>query len=381
MIVAAGRGTRVGAGRAKQYLPLAGEPMLRHAVRAFLGHPGIAGVRVVIHADDRAVYDTAVAGLDLAGPVTGGAERQDSVRAGLESLVEFAPTEVLIHDAARPLVEPALIDRCLAALKQHAAVLPVLAVADSLKRLDGDSVACDIDRAGLYRAQTPQGFRFATILDAHRRAAGGHHTDDASVAAAAGIAVHTVAGSERAFKVTTAEDLARAGRELGAGMADIRVGQGFDVHAFEAGDRVYLCGVEIPHEAALKGHSDADVGLHALTDALLGAIGDGDIGSHFLPSDPQWRGVASDRFLRHAGERVRAAGARITAVDVTLICEAPKVGPHREAMRARIADILGLEVGRVSVKATTTERLGFTGRREGIAAQALATVAFDGPAR
>lgn len=380
LVVAAGRGSRFGAGAPKQYTRLGGRPILSHALARLAAHPAIGAVRAVIHRDDAAAYAEAAAGLDLLPPVHGGAERQDSVRLGLESLAELAPRWVLIHDAARPLLPAAVIDRLLKALRTAPAALPVLPVADTLKRGAAGRVSETVAREDLYRAQTPQAFAFAEILAAHRAAAGQALTDDAAVAEAAGLPVALVEGAPELMKITSAGDLAEAARWLGveagepATRPEVRLGQGFDVHRFGPGDAVMLCGVSIPHAQALAGHSDADVGLHALTDAVLGALADGDIGSHFPPSDPTWRGADSARFLRHAGTLVAARGGRILHCDVTLICEAPKVGPHREAMRARIAEVLGIDVGRVSVKATTTEKLGFTGRREGIAAQAAATV-------
>src|SRR6185437_1357735 len=337
-------------------------------------HPAVAAVRVIIHPDDRAHYDAATAGLGLMPPVDGGAQRQDSVRNGLESLADAAPELVLIHDGARPFLDRPVIDRVLTGLGAHQGAIAALPVRDTVKRGDGGRVAATIDRSALWRAQTPQGFHYGPIVAAHRAAAGAELSDDAAVAERAGIDVALVEGSEDNFKVTTMDDLARAERLLAARNGDIRTGQGFDVHVFGPGDHVWLCGVAVPHDRGLVGHSDADVGLHALTDAVLGAIGAGDIGMHFPPSDPQWRGVPSHRFLRHAADLVAAAGGGIAHVDVTVICERPKVGPHRAAMTARIADILALAPTRVSVKATTTERLGFTGRGEGIAAQAVATI-------
>jgi 2-C-methyl-D-erythritol 4-phosphate cytidylyltransferase/2-C-methyl-D-erythritol 2,4-cyclodiphosphate synthase len=374
LVVAAGRGTRLGAPLPKQYLPLGGVAVLRRSVKALLSHPAIGGVRVVIHPDDRALYDAAVAGLDLLPPVAGGAQRQDSVRNGIESLGGAAPDLVLIHDGARPFLGAAVIDRVLAALAGQPGAIAALPIRDTVKRGGGDGIAATLDRAGLWRAQTPQGFRYDAIRAAHAAAAGLELSDDAAVAERAGLGVALVEGDEDNFKVTTMADLARAERHLAAGLGDIRTGQGFDVHAFGPGDRVVLCGVELAHSHGLVGHSDADVGLHALTDALLGALGAGDIGQHFPPSDPAWRGAPSHRFLRHAADLVATAGGIIAHADVTLICERPKIGPHRAAMVARIAEILGIAPSRVSVKATTTEKLGFTGREEGIAAQAIATV-------
>lgn len=372
LIVAAGRGQRFGADAPKQYALLAGKPLLRHAAAAFAAHPRIDRVLVVIHADDRALYDEAVLDLDILPPVTGGATRQASVLAGLEALAADPPARVLIHDAARPLVSGALIDRVLAALDTASGALPALPVVDSLRRTEAGRVTGQVDRHGLVAAQTPQGFHFDAILAAHRQAEDGQ-TDDVAVALAAGLEVVEVAGEEGNFKVTTAADLARAERALKPSWVT-RVGTGYDVHRFGPGDHVTLCGVRVAHDAALVGHSDADVGLHALTDAILGAIGAGDIGQHFPPSDPQWRGASSDRFLRHAIGEVGRRGGRLDHLDLTLVCERPKVGPHGDAMRAAVAEICGLSPDAVSIKATTTEGLGFTGRREGIAAMATATV-------
>lgn len=376
LIVAAGSGTRFGGELPKQYLPLAGRAVLRHSAETFVRHAAISGVRVVISSEHRALYDTATAGLGLLPPVVGGANRQDSVRNGLESLAELQPACVLIHDAARPFLSPAIIDRTLTALADTPGAIVAIPVTDTVKRGRDGRVGETVDRSGLWRAQTPQAFRFVDILAAHRAAEGAAMTDDAAVAEAAGLPMKLVMGADDNFKITTAEDLRRAERLLAPGASEFRTGAGYDVHRFAAGDGVTLCGVRIAHDQGLEGHSDADAGLHALTDAILGAIGAGDIGSHFPPSDPQWRGVDSATFLVHAAGLVAGKGGRITHVDVTLICERPKIAPHRAAMVTRIAGILGLEEHRVSVKATTTEGLGFTGRREGIAAQAVATVAL-----
>lgn len=376
LVVAAGRGNRFGRGVPKQYRPLSGQPLLRRSVAPLLAHPLIDGVRVIVHPDDTDTYRVAVGDLPLLSPVFGAATRQGSALCGLESLAPAPPRNVLIHDAARPLVSAALLDRILAALDRREGAIPALPVVDTLKRgSDGAAplIVGTQDRAGLWRAQTPQGFRYAALLAAHRAAAGQDLTDDAAVAEAAGLSVELVPGDEDNLKVTTEDDVFRAERIL-AGGRETRTATGFDVHRFCPGDHVMLCGVSVPHDHALLGHSDADVGLHALTDALLGAIGEGDIGSHFPPSDPRWRGAPSELFLRHAAALIAAAGGRIVNVDVTLICERPKVGAHRAAMRARIAELLDLSVARISVKATTTEELGFTGRREGIAAQAAVSV-------
>ena len=390
LIVAAGRGARLdaegtpGTPSPKQYTPLCGRPMLSHAVAAFQNAPGVAAVRVVIHPDDRALYDEAVGHMGLLDPVQGGATRQDSVRLGLESLAGEDYETVLIHDAARPLVDGALIARTMEALATHPGAVPALAVTDSLKRGAGGIIADAVDRTGLWRAQTPQGFSFPTILEAHRKAAAlgpGAHTDDAAVAAAAGIEVALVAGAEDNFKITTRQDFTRAERLL-AGGAEYRTGQGFDVHAFgpEGSGPVRLCGIDLPHERGLKGHSDADAGLHAVTDALLGALAEGDIGSHFPPTNAAWKDADSATFLGHALGLLEARGGTIIHLDVTIICEYPKIAPHSEPMRARVAAILGLSLDRISIKATTTEKLGALGHGEGIAAQAVATICLKRPA-
>ena len=370
LIMAAGRGTRLGGADPKQYRPLGGKSLLRRSFDCLRTHPKVTIVRCVIGLEDGAF----VAREPEMQTVVGGDTRQESVRRGLESLQGDQPDAVLIHDAARPFVDAATIDRVLAMLIEAPGAVPALPVVDSLRQVADGRMVGAVARDGLWRTQTPQGFRYPEILAAHRGARGIGLTDDAEVAMRAGLEVRVVAGSEDNFKITTAEDLARAERLIGHGLDDVRVGSGFDVHRFGPGDAVTLCGVAVPHDAGLVGHSDADVGLHALTDALLGALGAGDIGQHFPPSDPRWRGQASELFLCHAAGLVAARHGRIAHVDVTLLCEAPKIAPHREAMRGRIAEILGLEPGRVSVKATTTERLGFLGRGEGVAAQATATV-------
>jgi 2-C-methyl-D-erythritol 4-phosphate cytidylyltransferase/2-C-methyl-D-erythritol 2,4-cyclodiphosphate synthase len=378
IIVAGGRGVRARGGLPKQYRQLGGQPLLRRTIACFARHPSVDALRVVIHPDDAGLYAESAAGFDLLPPVHGGAQRQDSSRNGLESLSDLNPVNVLIHDAARPFADEGTIQRVIDTLSDETpAALAAIPVSDTLKRADeADRVAGTVDRTRLWRAQTPQGFRYAAILAAHRSQAGRDLTDDAAVAEAAGLPVKLVPGSPDNIKVTMPEDFSRAERFLAAQAAagEYRTAAGFDVHPFEPGDHVMLCGVRVPHSHGLAGHSDSDVGLHALTDALLGCIGAGDIGSHFPPSDPQWRGVDSAVFLAHAAQLVANAGAVLRHVDVTLICEAPKVGPHREVMRARLAEILGISIDRVSVKATTTDGLGFLGRREGIAAQAAATV-------
>lgn len=373
LVVAAGRGRRLGGDIPKQYLDLAGRPVLRHSLAAFATNPQIAAVRAVIHPDDADLYAAAAQGLAILPPVHGGETRQDSVRLGLESLAELAPDLVLIHDGARPFVDGGTIHRVIAALSRHPGAIPGVPVADTLKRASGGLVGETVDRNGLWRAQTPQGFRYADILAAHRAVIGHELTDDAAVAERAGQTVEMVPGAEENFKITTNADLDRA-RRLFDGAGEVRMATGFDVHRFAPGTGVWLGGVLVPHDATLEGHSDADVALHALTDAILGAISAGDIGHHFPPSDARWKGAESHVFLAHAGSLVAALGGRIQHLDLTILCERPKIGPHRAAMQARIAEILGLRHDRVSVKATTTEGLGFTGRREGIAAQAAATV-------
>ncbi len=376
IIVAAGRGTRAGSGLPKQWRHVAGATVAQHSVAAFRDHLRITRCLLVIHPDDRALAST-IKDVDL---VHGGATRDASVRAGLEALADNAPDLVLIHDVARPLVSADVIDGVIDALAQRDAAAPALPVTDALWRGADGIVAGTQSREGLYRAQTPQGFRFAPILAAHRAHSGGA-ADDVEVARLAGLDVAITMGDEINLKITTPGDFARAERlirdKLKEPAMDIRMGNGFDVHAFEDGDHVILCGVRIPHDRKLKGHSDADVGMHALTDAIYGALADGDIGQHFPPSDPQWKGAESDIFLRHAINLAASRGYRLSNADVTLICEQPKIGPHAAAMRAALAGIMEIDVDRVSVKATTSERLGFTGRSEGIAALTSATLIKD----
>lgn len=380
LIVAAGRGSRFGGPLPKQYALLGGQPVLRRTIAVFRTAPEIDRVLVVIAPGDAPHYEAATAGLGLPNPILGGASRQQSVLHGLEALAATPPDLVAIHDAARPFVRPADIEACLAAASSEGVDGAVLGIplADTLKRVgDGNAVTATVPRQGLWRAQTPQVFRFGPLLAAHRAAASlgavetTALTDDAAVAERAGLKVVMVAGGEDNRKITTVED-------LGTMHMETRTALGFDVHGFAPGNAVMLGGVAVPHSQALAGHSDADVTLHALTDAVLGTIGAGDIGKHFPPSDPQWRGASSDRFLRHAVDLVTARGGRVVHLDVTIVCEAPKVGPHRAAMVNSIARIAGVSADRVSVKATTTEGLGFTGRREGIAAQAIATVELPG---
>ncbi|WEK52732.1 MAG: bifunctional 2-C-methyl-D-erythritol 4-phosphate cytidylyltransferase/2-C-methyl-D-erythritol 2,4-cyclodiphosphate synthase [Candidatus Kaistia colombiensis] len=382
LIVAAGRGVRAGGEMPKQYRKLAGQTILRRTASRFLSHPRIDDVLVVIHADDAALYEAAVGDeTGLLPFVTGGATRQESVRRGLEALAARGVTHVLVHDAVRPFASPALIDRVIDGLAASDAVLAASPVTDTLKRADARLVVDGtVAREDLYAAETPQAFRLATILDAHRLAATASEpfTDDAGIAEWAGIPVKIVLGERTNIKLTLPEDIdvadTRLRMEEVLRVGETRVGTGYDVHSFTEGDGVWLGGVQILHDRKLSGHSDADVALHALTDAVLGAIADGDIGDHFPPSDPQWRGASSDRFLAFAAERVRARGGVIVNLDLAIIAEEPRIGPHRDAMRARIAEIAGIGAGRVGVKATTNEKMGFVGRGEGIAAIASATI-------
>lgn len=374
LIVAAGRGHRFGGEFPKQYMALSGRPVLRHTLEVFAGHSQVDLVRTVIHPDDRAFYESAADGLEILPPVHGGVTRQDSVRLGLESLRDLAPSKILIHDSVRPLVGVTTISAVIDGLDRDPAVLPGLPVTDTLKRAETDIVLETVPRAGLWQAQTPQGFRFEDILAAHNVAVGRELTDDAAVAEQFGLSVRLVEGDINNIKITTTDDLTRAASILSDGIPDIRVGSGYDVHRFTDGDMIMLCGVEVPHTHGLAGHSDADVGLHAVTDALLGAIGGGDIGEHFPPSDSQWKDAASHLFLRDAARRVEERGGKILNVDLTLICERPKISPHKQKMALRIAEILQIAEDRVNIKATTTEQLGFTGRGEGIAGQAVVSV-------
>jgi 2-C-methyl-D-erythritol 4-phosphate cytidylyltransferase / 2-C-methyl-D-erythritol 2,4-cyclodiphosphate synthase len=378
VVVAGGRGLRAGGELPKQYRPLLGIPLIRSSLAAFAHHAEVFIVQPVIHPDDGALYREAVRGLTLRAPATGGKTRQASVRAGLEALQGDAPDVVLIHDAARPFASGILISRAIKAARHTGAAVPVITPADTVKTIDASGVITGtLDRSQLRMAQTPQAFAFAAVMGAHRKAQAtglDDFTDDAALAEWAGLKVSTFEGEAGNVKLTSNEDFVRAeGTEL-ARLSDVRTGFGFDVHRFGAGDHVMLGGVRISHSQGLVGHSDADVVLHALVDALLGALAEGDIGVHFSPTDPQWRDASSDRFLAFAVERVRARGGRIAHVDVTVVCEAPRIGPHRDAMRARIAEIAGLSIDRVGVKATTSEKMGFTGRGEGMAGFANATI-------
>lgn len=380
IIVAAGRGHRFGGDMPKQYRTVGGRMILARTMGVFCAHPAVSTVRAVIHPDDMPLYRCAASGLPVAEPVFGGETRQDSVRLGLESLKDESPDIVLIHDGARPFVDFGVINRVIAEVGEHQGAIPALPVVDTIKAgesKDGKTlITKTVDRAGLYRVQTPQGFPFAEILTAHEAVKGQELTDDACVAELAGISVVLTKGSENNFKITTQADLDRAEILLNGKGCDIRTATGFDVHKFSEGSFVTLCGVRVPHDFGLEGHSDADVGLHALTDALLGAIGSGDIGLHFPPSDMKWKGADSTLFLKYAVDLVRGLGGQILNADVTFICERPKIGAHRLAMVEKLAELLGISSSKVSIKATTTEKLGFTGRKEGIAAQACVTVSL-----
>ena len=382
IIVAAGKGERASAGgttEAKQYRVLAGTPVLARTIRAFLDLPYVTNVLAVIHADHAARYAAlGLADKRLLAPVTGGASRQASVLEGLKALAPLQPDLVLIHDAARPFATPEMIGAVIAALDTADGALPALPVTDTIKRAsDGRQIAATEDRSQLFAAQTPQGFHFGRIVPAHMRAATirRQFTDDAEIAEWAGLRVVMVAGNRDNIKITHPEDFARAERILSGETAmETRIGSGFDFHQFEPGDAVWLGGVRIPHHARLTGHSDADVALHALTDAILGAIGEGDIGVHFPPSDMQWRGAASTLFLKHAGDLVAKTGGRIVNLDVTIVCEAPKIASHVPAMQRVIGETLGIAPTRIAIKATTSEKLGFIGREEGMVAMASASV-------
>ncbi|WP_298262055.1 bifunctional 2-C-methyl-D-erythritol 4-phosphate cytidylyltransferase/2-C-methyl-D-erythritol 2,4-cyclodiphosphate synthase [Bradyrhizobium sp.] len=378
ILVAAGRGLRAGAGGPKQYRAIGGQAVIYRAMAPFSSHPQVSVVQPVVNPDDAASFTDAVRGLRHAPPAKGGATRQASVHAGLEALVAEKPDVVLIHDAARPFVSPALISRAIEAASVTGAAVPAIPVADTIKLVDGNGrIKATPERARLRIAQTPQSFSFDTILDAHRRAARegrDDFTDDAALAEWAGLTVATFEGEAANMKLTTPEDFVREEARLASLLGDVRTGTGYDVHAFGEGDHLMICGIRVPHTKGFLAHSDGDVGLHALVDAILGALADGDIGSHFPPSDMKWKGAASDKFLKYAVERVAARGGRIANLEVTLICERPKIGPLRDQMRSRIAEITGLDISRVAVKATTSERLGFTGREEGIAATACTTI-------
>ncbi len=378
IIVAAGRGLRAGTGGPKQFRSIGGRTVLARAMEPFCVHPQVIAVQPVRNPDDAGIFNEAAGDLKYRPPVDGGATRQASVRAGLEALAGDAPDIVLIHDAARAFVTDKVISRAIDAALVTGAAIPVVPVTDTVKVVDkSGAVTATPDRAQLRIAQTPQAFQFDIILDAHRRAARegrDDFTDDAALAEWSGLTVATFEGDAANMKLTTPEDFAREEARMGAMLGDIRTGTGYDVHALTDGDHLMLCGVRVPFNRGFLAHSDGDVGLHALVDAILGALADGDIGSHFPPSDAKWKGASSDQFLKHAFSLVTQRGGRVGHLEVTMICEAPKIGPLRDAMRARISEISGLPQSRIAVKATTSERLGFTGRQEGIAATASATI-------
>jgi 2-C-methyl-D-erythritol 4-phosphate cytidylyltransferase/2-C-methyl-D-erythritol 2,4-cyclodiphosphate synthase len=379
VIVAAGRGTRAGGDFPKQYRTLAGEPVLRTTLSTFAWHGEIGAIQTVIHDDDRALYEAAASGLRVLSPVVGGATRQISVHNGLEALSAKAPDIVLIHDAARPFASAELVSRAIVACGATGAAIPALEVTDTIKSVDKNGhVTGTVDRSTLRSVQTPQAFKFASLLDAHRRAAKegrDDFTDDAALIEWAGLKVAVFAGEQGNTKLTTEDDFGRAEAKRIASLTDVRTGTGYDVHPFDTGgDHVWLGGVKIPNDRKLAGHSDADVALHAIVDAILGAIADGDIGTHFPPSDMQWRGASSDQFLKYACERVKKRGGRVAHIDLTLVCETPRITPHRDAIRKRIAEICDMSIDRIGLQATTAEKLGFIGRGEGIVAMASATV-------
>lgn len=381
LIVAAGSSTRMGGDIAKPYVEFQGKTVLLHTVEKFLAHPLVDAVRVVIRREDHLTYKKAVFGLTIFPPVIGGKTRQDSVRLGLEALRHVNPKYVLVHDAARPLVSDALITRTVEALKTEKAVIPTLPLSDTVKRIKDNAVTETLPREELATVQTPQGFDYEALFVAHQKHKGESYTDDAALFEASGLRVATVAGEANNFKITTSHDMARFMEQIDSRF-ETRTGMGFDVHALrvhssdthQSQHYIKLCGVKISHTHYLEGHSDADVGMHAIVDALLGAISDGDIGTHFPPDDHKWKGADSERFLMHAYELVKKRGGEVVNIDLTLICEEPKISPHRAAMITHVAQMIKLTPDRISIKATTTEKLGFTGRGEGIAAQAVANV-------
>lgn len=384
LVLAGGRGSRVGAGTPKQYREICGSSLLRRSLSAFVEHPKIDLVRAVIHSEDRSLYDRETRGLRLEPPVLGGNTRQQSALNGLESYREHNPSKILIHDAARPFVSHETISRVLDSLNDNIAVLAASKITDTIKKQDDEGyVDSTVPRDRLWQAQTPQGFRYVDILEAHNKFKDGNYTDDAAIAEAAGHKVRLIDGNEENFKVTSIEDFARGEAISGSGeplnsmtvnLSGIRTGIGFDVHRFGSGDNVILCGVKIPHTHGLMAHSDADVAMHAITDAILGSISAGDIGTHFPPSEMRWKGAPSDIFLAKAANLVAQKNGIINNIDLTVICETPKIGPYRKDMQTKLGKILDLHPENISIKGTTSEKLGFTGRGEGIAAQAIATV-------
>jgi len=381
VVVAAGSGSRAGGEKPKQYQTIGGRPVLWWTLKALLDHPRIAAIQTVIGPYQTGLFKDAVSDLDIAPPVTGGATRQESCRIGLEALARHGLTHVLIHDAARPFLSPELIDRVIAGLATHQGAVPGLAVADTLKRAASGTIERTIDRSGLWAVQTPQGFAYDAICTAHEKARQAGHsqlTDDAAVAEFVGLDVAIVAGSPENRKMTTMDDIAEADRTLNRNLNDIRTGMGIDIHAFAPGDHVMLCGVRIDHTQRLAGHSDADVALHALTDAILGAIGEGDIGTFFPPSDPQWKDAPSSIFLAKAVELVRQRGGKVGNADIAILAEVPRISPHLAAMKSSLSAMLGIGEDRIAIKATTAETLGFVGRREGITAFANVIVRLPG---
>ncbi|QIG51174.1 bifunctional 2-C-methyl-D-erythritol 4-phosphate cytidylyltransferase/2-C-methyl-D-erythritol 2,4-cyclodiphosphate synthase [Nordella sp. HKS 07] len=381
VVVAAGSGSRAGGEKPKQYQTIGGRPVLWWTLKALLDHPRIAAVQTVIGPYQTGLFRDAVSDLDIAPPVTGGATRQESCRIGLEALARHGLTHVLIHDAARPFLSPELIDRVIAGLATHQGAVPGLAVADTLKRAASGTIERTIDRSGLWAVQTPQGFAYDAICAAHEKARQAGHsqlTDDAAVAEFVGLDVAIVAGSPENRKMTTMDDIAEADRTLNRNLTDIRTGMGVDIHAFAPGDHVMLCGVRIDHTQRLAGHSDADVALHALTDAILGAIGEGDIGTFFPPSDPQWKDAPSSIFLSKAVELVRQRGGKVGNADIAILAEVPRISPHLAAMKSSLSAMLGIGEDRIAIKATTAETLGFVGRREGVTAFANVIVRLPG---
>jgi 2-C-methyl-D-erythritol 4-phosphate cytidylyltransferase/2-C-methyl-D-erythritol 2,4-cyclodiphosphate synthase len=378
VVVAAGRGTRAGADLPKQYRLIGGAPVLRASLDLFARHPDVTVVQPVIHRDDASRFRDATAGIDTLAPVFGADTRQGSVKAGLDALAQSRPDIVLIHDAARPFASAALVSRAIAAARTTGAAIPAVAVTDTVKAIDSaGKITQTIDRSNLRLVQTPQAFSFSAIYAAHDKAAAAGRadfSDDAALAEWAGLDVGVFDGERGNTKLTSPDDFARAEALSFAALADVRIGSGIDVHAFGPGDHVTLGGVRISHDRGLSGHSDADVVLHALVDAILGALADGDIGVHFPPSDPQWRGAASGRFVAFAVERLGRRHGQIAHIDLNIVCETPRIGPHRDAMRARISQMCDIAIERVAIKATTSEGLGFTGRGEGIAAFATVTV-------
>ena len=377
LILAAGRGFRFGRSTPKQYLKLNGQSILARSIRIISSHPRIKSIRVVIHPDDKMLYEETTADFNLLKPIFGGAERQDSVRLGLESFKEFKPKFVLIHDAVRPFISEQIINDILFSLERKTkAVIPGLMIKDSIKRVHNKIVTSSVDRTNLWQAQTPQGFNFQTIIKAHEAAKGLKFTDDAAIAELSGIKVEVIEGSHENFKITTSQDLERGKQLLNykGGNNILRVGIGSDVHRFKKGTAIVLCGIKIPFNKSLEGHSDADVAMHAITDAILGAVGAGDIGVHFPPSEPKWKNSSSEVFLHHAANKVQHHRGQIINIDLTIICEKPKINEYRSQMQKNIARILKISSKKVNIKATTTEQLGFLGREEGIAAQAIAGV-------